>query len=83
MLVVPVAGTTLWDRSLKNISQTAIEDLLLANGHEIIRRPRVHVLLCDAITARHSPGSISRLRTIVVMRLEFRRQLSATYGIWK
>jgi hypothetical protein len=50
VLVVPVEDTTLWNRNLKNISQTDIENLLLANGHEIIRRPRVHALMCDAIT---------------------------------
>jgi hypothetical protein len=51
MLVVPVEGTTLWNRSLKSTSQTDIENLLLANGHEYIRRPRVHALVRDAITA--------------------------------
>ena len=51
MLIVPVESTTLWNRNLRNNSQADIENLLSANGHEFIRRPRVHVLLSDAITA--------------------------------
>lgn len=51
MLVAPTADTTLWNRDLKNISQADTENLLLANGHESIRRPRVHTVLRDAIEA--------------------------------
>jgi hypothetical protein len=51
LLVVPMSGTMLSNRGIERISQANTENLLLANGHEFIHKPRVHTVLRDAIEA--------------------------------
>ena len=51
IIVAPAIGTTLWDTDLENITQAEVEMLLEDNGHQFVRRPRIHPALRDAITA--------------------------------